>query len=513
MFNLNIYNTIIGVSVVSIGIGGFLGYVIRQKIAQKTSDSIETKLKVRIEKVREEAKNIVLEAREKATQVLEEVEEEKKERKIQLDKVESRLLQREELLDQRQIEISEKETENKKIYEKIQLLKTELEKIQKSELDLLEKIAKLTQKEAKEELMKKIEKENKEEILEAIKKLETLRREEIDKRAKEIMIESIQKYSRSSVGEVTTTMVSLPSEDIKGKIIGREGRNIRHFEKLSGVELIMDDSPNSIVLSSFDLTRREIARVALEKLIQDGRIQPAKIEEKITEAQSEVRERIKKAGEDALYEVGILDLPQELVYLLGRLNFRTSYGQNALTHSMEVSLLAAALASELNANVEICKKAGLLHDIGKAIDQEIEGTHLELGRRILMKYNIPEEIIKAMQSHHDTYPVETIEAAIVNAADAISASRPGARKDSIEAYLKRLANLEEIASSYEGVEKVYAISAGREVRVFVQPEKIDDLGATKIARDIANRLEETLKYPGEIKVTVIRETRVVEIAR
>ena len=280
-----------------------------------------------------------------------------KSKKTLLDKTESRLLQREELLDKRHIELSEKEEENKQIYEKIQLLKTELEKIQKNELDLLEKIAKLTQKEAKEELMKKIEKENSEEVLKALKKLEISRQEEIGIKAKEIMIGAIQKYSRSNyVGEVTTSVINLSSEDIKGKIIGREGRNIRHFEKLSGVELIMDDSPSTIVLSSFDSARREIAKVALEKLIQDGRIQPAKIEEKIAEAQTEVRERIKKAGEDALYEVGILDLPQELVYLVGRLNFRTSYGQNALTHSIEVSLLAAALASELGADIEICKK-------------------------------------------------------------------------------------------------------------------------------------------------------------
>jgi len=511
MFNISDFS--IGAIFLFIGAGAFLGYIVRQQIAQKYSDSIESKLKSRVEKVKEEAKNIVLEAREKATKALEEVEEEKKERKIQLDKMEERLLQREELIDKRQVEISEKETENKKIFEKIQSLKSELEKIQKSELDLLEKIAKLSQKEAKEELMKKIEKENSEEIIEALKKLERSRKEEIEKKAKEIMVGAIQKYTRSNVGEITTTAVNLPSEDIKGKIIGREGRNIRHFEKLSGVELIMDDSPNTIILSSFDITRREIARVALEKLIQDGRIQPAKIEEKIMEAQTEIRERIKKAGEDALYEVGILDLPQELVYLLGRLNFRTSYGQNALTHSIEVSLLSAALASELGADIEVSKKAGLLHDIGKAVDQEIEGTHLELGRRILIKYNLPEEIIKAMQSHHDTYPVETTEAAIVNAADAISASRPGARKDSVEAYLKRLANLEEIASSYEGVEKVYAVSAGREIRVFVQPNKIDDLAAIKLAKDLAKRLEETLKYPGEVKVTVIRETRAIEIAR
>lgn len=496
-----------------LGIGLFFGYIIRQKIAQKYAGSIESKLKIRLDKVREEAKKIVLEAREKATQILEEAEKEKKDRKIQLNKIESRLLKREELLDRRQIEIIDKEKENNRIFEKMQTLKVELEKLHKTELETLEKIAKISLREAKEELFKKVEKEHKEELLETFNKLESVRKEEIEKKARDIMVDAIQKYSHSNVSEVTTTVMNLPSEDFKGKIIGREGRNIRHFEKITGVELIMDDSPNTIILSSFDPVRREVAKVALEKLIQDGRIQPARIEEKIMEAQTELRERIKKAGEDAVYETGVLDLPQEIIYLLGRLNFRTSYGQNALTHSIEVALLSAALASELGGDVAIAKKAGLLHDIGKAVDQEIEGTHLELGRKILMKYNISEEIIKAMQSHHDSYPVETIEAAIVNAADAISASRPGARKDNIEAYLKRLANLEELASSFEGVEKVYAVSAGREIRVFVHPDKVDDLGAIKLAKDLAKRLEETLNYPGEIKVTVIRETRVVEIAR
>jgi len=499
--------------VLSIGIGLFLGYIIRQKIAQKYADSIETKLKSRIEKVREEAKNVVLEAREKATKILEESEEENKKRKIQIDKMEERLFQREELVDKKQKELAEEEKENKRIFEKIQNLKTELEKLQKSELESLEKVAGLSVKEAKEEILERTEKEYKEDILKSLKKLETIRKEEIEKKAKDIIVDAIQKYSRSNVSEITTTIMNLPSEDIKGRIIGREGRNIRHFEKLSGVELIMDDSPNTIILSSFDPARREVARIALEKLIQDGRIQPARIEEKIIEAQAEIRKTIKKAGEDAAYEVGILDLPPEIIYLLGRLNFRTSYGQNALMHSIEVSLLSAALASELGADVEIAKKAGLLHDIGKAVDQEIEGTHLELGRRILKKYHQPEEIIKAMQSHHDTYPVETLEAAIVNAADAISAARPGARKDNVEAYLKRLANLEEIAYSFKGVEKVYAVSAGREIRVFVHPNQIDDLGAMKLAKDLAKRIEETLKYPGQVKVAIIRETRAIEIAR
>lgn len=499
--------------ILSIGIGLFLGYVIRQKIAQKYADSIETKLKSRIEKVREEARKVVLEAREKATKILEESEEENKKRKIQIDKMEERLFQREELVDKKQKGLIEEEEKNKRIFEKIQNLKTELEKLQKSELESLERIAGLSVKEAKEELLKRTEKEYSEDILKSLKKLETIRKEEIEKKAKDIIVGAIQKYSRSNVSEITTTIMSLPSEDIKGRIIGREGRNIRHFEKLSGVELIMDDSPNTIILSSFDPARREVARIALDKLIKDGRIQPARIEEKIIEAQAEIRETIKKAGEDAAYEVGILDLPPEIIYLLGRLNFRTSYGQNALMHSMEVALLSVALASELGADVEVAKKAGLLHDIGKAVDQEIEGTHLELGRKILKKYHQSEEIIRAMQSHHDTYPVETLEAAIVNAADAISAARPGARKDNIEAYLKRLANLEEIAYSFNGVEKVYAVSAGREIRVFVHPNKIDDLEAMKLAKDLAKRIEETLKYPGEVKVAVIRETRAIEIAR
>lgn len=495
------------------GGGIILGYIIRQKLAQIQANSIEATLKERIEKVKEEAKNIVLEAKEKAEKIIDEAKEEEKTRKNQITKLEERLLEREELLDKRQLEIDEKEKETKRIYDKIQQVKLELEKLQQSELETLEKIANLTVNEAKEELFKRVEKSYQNELIEAMKKLEGERKEIIEKKAKEIMIDAIERYSHTSVGEVTTTTIDLPSDDIKGKIIGREGRNIRHFEKLTGVELVLDDTPNTVILSSFNPLRREVARLALEKLIKDGRIQPAKIEEKVAEAQAEVREIIKKQGEEAAYETGILDLPTELVHLLGRLYFRTSYGQNALSHSIEVALIAGALAEELGANVEVAKKAGLLHDIGKAIDQEIEGTHLELGRKILMKYKMPEEIIKAMQSHHGDYPVETIEAAIVNASDAISASRPGARKESLEAYLKRLSNLEEIATSFEGVEKAYAISAGREVRVFVFPDKIDDMGAIQLARDIVQQIEEKLNYPGEIKVTVVRETRATEIAR
>jgi len=503
--------------IVFIGLGVimsvFAGYIIRQKIAQKQANSIETKLRERVEKVKEEAKQIILEAKDKADKVLEDAKIEERNRKTQIDKLESRLLEREELLDKRQVEIDDKEKENKRIYDKIQQVKIELEKLQASELETLEKMAKMNISEAKEELFKRAEKKYREELMETIRKLETDRKENIEKKAKEIMIDAIERYAHANIGEVTTTSVDLPSDDIKGKIIGREGRNIRHFEKLTGVEVILDDTPNNVILSSFNPVRREVAHLALEKLIKDGRIQPAKIEEKVAEAQAEVREIIKKQGEEAAYETGLLDLPPELLHLLGRLYFRTSYGQNALTHSIEVALLAAALAEELEANVETAKKAGLLHDIGKAVDQEIEGTHLELGRKILLKYKMPEEIVKAMQAHHGNYPVETIEAAIINAADAISASRPGARKESLELYLKRLANLEEIATSFEGVEKAYAISAGREIRVFVFPDKIDDMAALKLAHDIAEQIEEKLKYPGEIKVTVVRETRAIEIAR
>ncbi len=503
----------ISLGAASLGIGFVLGYIIRQKIAQKQANSIEAKLKVRLEKVKEEAKKIVLQAKDKAERLLEESRKEEKKRKEQLTKMEERLIERESLLDKRQLSLDKKEEEAKRIYNRIQEVKAELEKLQQSELESLEKIAKMTQKEAKEELFRRIEKEHQVELVESLKKLEQQRREELEQKAREIMVSAIERYSHSNVSEVTTSVVDIPSDDVKGKIIGREGRNIHHFEKLTGVEILIDDSPNTILLSSFDPVRRAIAKLALRKLIADGRIQPAKIEEKVLEAQAEIREEIKKAGEEAAYETGVLDLPPEIIHLLGRLKFRTSYGQNALVHSKEVALLAGALATELGANVAVVKKAGLLHDIGKAVDQEIEGTHLELGRKILMKYHVGDDVVKAMQSHHGDYPVETLEAAIVNCADAISASRPGARKDNLQAYLKRLADLEEIATAYKGVEKAYAISGGRELRVFVYPDKVDDLGALKLAKEIANKIEEELKYPGEIKVVVIRENRAIEIAR
>jgi len=385
--------------------------------------------------------------------------------------------------------------------------------MKESEEKVLMEIANMSKDDAKGLLLKKVEEDSKQELLTAIRTLENTKKEELEKRVDDIMISSIQRYGHGNASEHLISTVQIPSEDIKGRIIGKEGRNIRHFEKVSGVELIIDDSPDIITLSSFNPIRREIAKMALEKLILDGRIQPSKIEEKVLQAEQEIKELIKKAGEEAVYEIGILDLPPELVFLLGRLKYRTSYSQNVLTHSIEVAMLSGMIASEIGADVLIAKKAGLLHDIGKAIDYELEGSHIEIGRRILQKYNTKEEIIKAMQSHHEDYPVETVEGAIVMAADAISASRPGARKESLENYLKRLEELEKIATSFKEIEKAYAIQAGRELRVFVFPDKIDDYGTAKLAKQIADKIKEEMDFYGEIKILAIRETRVIEYVK
>ncbi|MBI2175120.1 MAG: ribonuclease Y [Parcubacteria group bacterium] len=346
-----------------------------------------------------------------------------------------------------------------------------------------------------------------------MQKLELFGREELERKARNILSTIIQRVASSTASEVTTSTVSIPSDDIKGKIIGKEGRNIRALERAAGVEVIIDDTPGAVLISSFDPVRRQIARIALENLILDGRIQPARIEETVEKAKLDVEKMMKEAGETAMYEVGVFDIDPRLLMLLGRLRFRTSYGQNVLQHSIEMAHLAGMLASELGADVQIAKKGALLHDIGKAVDHEVQGTHVEIGRRILQKFNVDTRIIQAMQSHHEEYPYETLESVIVQTVDAVSASRPGARRDSIENYLKRLEDLERIANTFDTVEKSYAIQAGREIRVFVTPEKITDVEAKTLARNIADQIERELKYPGEIKVHVIRETRVVEYAR
>lgn len=494
-------------------IGSVLGYFARVTIAKGQIGSIENKIQKMVIEAETKSQELALAAKEKAVKILEAAKEEEKREIEKIHALESRLDQRQQSLDKRIDLYESKESDLQQKIEKVKQIKQEIEDLRKKEGETLEKIAGLTLEQAKTNLLQTAEDKYKQEILDSSMRMEKLRTEELEKKAVGIMTSAIQRYSRSHVFDVMTSTVSLPSEDLKGKIIGREGRNIRTLERMTGVEIIVDETPDAITISGYDPIRREVARTALEKLIQDGRIQPAKIEEKVIEAQKEIQERIKKAGEAAVYEIGILDLPKEIVHLIGRLAFRTSFGQNVLLHSIEAAHVAGILAKELNLNVGVAKKGALLHDIGKAVDHEIEGTHVEIGRKILKKYGIHDDVVKAMEAHHEEYPFSTPESFIVAAAEAVSAARPGARRDTVENYLKRLENLEKIANSFEGIEKSYAIQAGRELRIFVTPAVIDDLGAMKLAREIADRIEQELQYPGEIKVNVIRETRAVEFAR
>ena len=477
------------------------------------ASNLESVISDRLNKAQEEAKKLLDEAKEKAAGILNAAERELKREKDQLNKNHERLLSKEVLLEEKAKKLEEKEEKLLSSAEKIKEIKVELEAAQQKEVAKLEQLAKLTKEEARQELMARLEQLYSQDLFESVRQLEKNRQQELEKKAAELVATIVQRYSRPVVSETTTTILTLPSEEIKGRIIGKEGRNIKHFERLTGVEIVIDETPDSIMISCFDPVRREVAKVALERLITDGRIQPARIEEQVEEAKKIIANRIKDAGEQAVYEAGIIDFPPEIIHLLGRLYFRTSYGQNVLNHSIEVSMFARLLAEELNLDAEIAKKAGLLHDIGKAVDHEIEGDHLELGIKILQKYKLDERIILAMRSHHEDYPIALPEAYVVNAADAISGARPGARRDSIENYMKRLADLERIANDFPGVEKSYAIAAGREIRVFVSAEKIDDYEAARLAREVANKIQAELRYPGEIKVVVIRETRAIEFAK
>ena len=494
-------------------IGVFLGYYARQSLVKKRKGTIEAKLEKKIKDTKEEAERIIKEAKIKADEILNKAQEEFRQRREELLQTERVLLKREQALDQK---ILQQEQREKEFEEKVQKLKEIKDNLVKEREELerkLERLARMTEKEAREELLKQVEKEYEKDIVDRIQKIQKEGEEKYTQKAKEILSLAIQRYAASQAQEITTSIVNLPSEDIKGRIIGKEGRNIKVFEELTGVEVLVDETPDSVVISCFHPVRREIARIALENLIKDGRIQPARIEEFVQKAREEVEQKIKEYGQKAVYDVGILDLPEALVNLLGRLYFRTSYGQNVLLHSIEVAEISGFLASELGANVTLAKKAGLLHDIGKAIDQQMEGSHVEIGIKILEKFNIEKEVIEAMRAHHEEYPAETLEAIIVKVADQISGARPGARKDTLENYLKRLKELEDIALSFPGVKNAFAIQAGREIRVFVKPEEIGDLETYKLARDIAHKIEQELNYPGEIKVNVIRETRVVEYAK
>lgn len=505
--------TILIIGFLGLVIGAFLGYYTRQTIAKKQLNTAEGKASKMIEEAEKSAQELLLDAKSKAVNILEEAKKQEQERENQIMRLEERLDKREETLERKINEIEKEQNILRKKADEIRQIRKEAEEARRQELKRLEKIAGLSKEEAKKVLIQLTEEESRDLLAKKIKTLEDAGLEDLNKKAKEIMTMAIQKYAGSHAADVTTSTISISSDEVKGRIIGREGRNIKALERLTGVEIIVDDTPEAIVISGFDPIRREIARITLEKLIADGRIHPTKIEEAVEFAKGEINNKIKEAGEAAAYDVGIVGLDPKLVQILGRLRYRTSYGQNALLHSLEVAHLSGALAAELGADVNLAKKAGLLHDIGKAIDHEVQGTHVEIGIKILQKFAMGKNIIDTMKAHHEDYPFENPESMIVAAADAISASRPGARKDTLENYLKRLEDLEDVANSFEEVEKTYAIQAGREIRVFVKPDKIDDYGSIKLSRAIADKIEKELKYPGEIKVNVIRETRAVEYAK
>jgi len=494
-------------------VGIALGYFIRWAITFGQKGSAELKIQQMLLDAQKDAKKILSEAEKKAEKLEEKATKEAKEKEERFKKIENRLINKEEILDQRQFDLKKEEDSLKTKIEKVETIKKEIKKIKEKEEKEIEKIAEMNKEEAKEILLKTVEQNNKEDIAIRMQKLEMLGEEKLEKKAQEILTSAIHRMGNSVASDVLSTTISIPSDDIKGKIIGKEGKNIRAFEKETGVELIVDDTPGAITISSFDPIRRQVARVALEDLIIDGRIQPARIEKIVKEAKGKIDKITKEKGEQAVYECGIYNLDPRIISILGRLHFRTSYGQNVLQHSIEMSHIAGILAEELGANVEVAKAAALVHDIGKAVDHEIQGTHIEIGKRILQKFGSNEEIIKAMESHHEDTPFESIEAVIVQVADSISGSRPGARRDTVENYLKRLEELESIANSFEGIDKSYALQAGREIRIFVKPDNVSDLEAKKLAREIAVKIEKDLKYPGEIKVNVIRESKVVEFAR
>jgi ribonuclease Y len=495
--------------IASIGIG----YYLRLIISLGKRGSMELEIKQMMITAKEEANHIIEDAKKQSEEILHELRQTEKEKEHEFKKTEERLIKKESHLDTRQTDIDRDVEHVKNRIEEIKQIKERAEKMESEKKEVLEKIARLNQEEARTILIEKTEKEYSEDLYSRMKKLERGGQEQLERRAKDIMSTVIQRLSTSTASDMLTTSVAITSEDIKGKIIGKEGRNIRAFERVAGVELIVDETPGSIVISSFDPIRRQVARLALENLISDGRIQPAKIEEMIEKAQTEINTIIKKEGERAVYECGILNLDPRIVAVIGRLHFRTSYGQNVLQHSIEMTHIAGMLAEELGADVQIAKAGALVHDIGKALDHEVQGTHIDIGIRILQKFNADPRIITAMKSHHDDCPHESLEAIIVQTADYISGGRPGARRDTVENYLKRLAELEALVNSFEGIEKSYAIQAGREVRIFVNPLTISDIEAKHLARDIVLRIEQELRYPGEIKITVIRENRIVEVAR
>ena len=490
---------------------------IKNKNSEKKAENVLDKAQKEAEKIK---KDYLFEAKEEAHKIKVETDEYVRERKNEIKETEDRLLARENNIDRRDQSIQNRENQLEQkehsLVEKqneIQAEQVKIEEIKKEQVELLEKIAGFSKNQARDMVMKKVEEMMNLEIVNYIRERETEAELEADKKSKELLVEAMQKYSSEVANEQTITVVTLPNDEMKGRIIGREGRNIRTLESVTGVDLIIDDTPEAIVLSSFDPYRREIARITIENLIKDGRIHPTRIEELYDKTVKDMKVKVRDIGETALFELGITKVDPELVEILGRLNFRTSYGQNALQHSIEVANLSGLIAGELGENVMLAKRAGLFHDIGKAVDHEIEGSHVEIGAELAKKYRESSDVINAIESHHGDKPATSIISSIVAIADALSASRPGARNDSLENYVKRLEDLEKIASDIKGIDKTYAVQAGREIRVIVKPEEIDDLGSFKVAREIKEKIESELQYPGTIKVTVIRETRATEEAK
>jgi len=504
---------IIIVGIAAFVLGGGLGYFVLRQISGKQVDSAKSKADKIVSDAKSESKEILIVAKDEALKEKEEVKREFQTKEKTIAELERSLRSREVNLDRK---FDQLESERKSIGKKeseIESIKQTLRDLRTKQEESLERIAKMDKEEAKKVLLNLVEKESKEDLVKKIKEVNTYVKEEADKEAQKIIVTAIQRLAPELAAETTISSVAITSDEMKGRIIGREGRNIQTFEKMTGVDLIIDDTPDVVVLSSFDPLRRQLAKVTLEKLIADGRINPTRIEEMYEKAKREVAEDIKRSGEEAAYEVGVAGLPLEIIKVLGRLKYRTSYGQNQLKHSVEVALIAGLLAEELGADVKVAKTAGLLHDLGKAVDQDVPGNHAVISADIARKYKIDENIIHAIEAHHEDVEIRTVEAAITQAADAVSSARPGARRESLENYVKRLKDLENISNSFEGVEKSFAIQAGREVRVIVIPESIDDLGAEKLSKEIAKKIEAEMQYPGQIKVNVIREVRATEYAK
>ncbi|MFQ9515528.1 MAG: ribonuclease Y [Eubacterium sp.] len=498
-------------------ISSFIATQVRKSVVEKKIGSAEGKAREIIDEAIKTAeakkKEALLEAKEENLKTKNELDKEIKERRAEVQRYEKRVLNKEEAVERKADSIEKKESSLKAKEESLVEARAKVDKLSEQRVQELERISGLTSEQAKEYLLKTVEEEIKIETAKLVKELETRAKEDADKKAKELVVNAIQKCATDHVSETTISVVSLPNDEMKGRIIGREGRNIRTLESLTGVDLIIDDTPEAVVLSGFDPIRREVARIALEKLIVDGRIQPTRIEEMVVKAQKEVDTMIREEGEAATLEVGVHGIHPELVKLLGKMKFRTSYGQNALKHSIEVAHLSGLLAAELGLDVRVAKRAGLLHDIGKAVDHEMEGTHIQLGVNLCRKYKESAIVINAVEAHHGDVEPESLIACIVQAADAISAARPGARRETLETYTNRLKQLEDITNSFDGVDKSFAIQAGREIRVMVIPEKVTDADMVLMARDISKQIESELEYPGQIKVNVVRESRAIDYAK